>query len=346
MRRLAFLYIFCVSTMNVFPASAGDLIPPSGPIAPTQRTPINSATTPGDADSLFKISAPGSYYLTANITGVAAKHGIEIAATGVTLDLNGFELAGVPGSLDGVRNTLVGASNIAVINGTIRAWGNDGIDLLATAVNNCRIENIQSSSNTLVGIAAGVGGTVTNCATYFNSSLGFNAAGNVVFTRCAANRNSSNGFSAGSGSIVQGCLSYFNTGIGIIVGSGALVTDSTAQSNSLDGILCGDNSVIRNNTCTLNGNGATSGAGVRTIASGCRIEGNNCSTADIGIDIDAPGNIIVRNTCTGNTNNWAIVANNVVGPIIDRTAPASAAISGNSAPSSLGSTDANANFTY
>jgi hypothetical protein len=40
------------------------------------------------------------------------------------------------------------------------------------------------------------------------------------------------------------------------------------------------------------------------------------------------------------------VANNVFGPIIDRSAPASAAVLGNSAASSLGSTDANANFTY
>lgn len=41
-----------------------------------------------------------------------------------------------------------------------------------------------------------------------------------------------------------------------------------------------------------------------------------------------------------------IVANNVYGPIIDRRAPASAAVLGVSGPGSLGSTDPNANFTY
>src|SRR3989304_4869431 len=73
------------------PVSAGDLNPPPGPITPTQRTPIGANTTPGDADSLFMITQPGSYYLTGNIIGVSGKFGIEINASGVTLDLMGFD---------------------------------------------------------------------------------------------------------------------------------------------------------------------------------------------------------------------------------------------------------------
>lgn len=342
-RTLVF-FLFCTAAATV---SAGDLNPPVGPVAPTQRIPVNANATPGDADSVFKITTPGSYYLTANITGVDGKHGIEIASGGVTLDLNGFELQGVPFlGFDGIRNTLVGATNIAIFNGTIRGWGGDGIDLITTAVHNFRIEDIRASNNSAVGINAGVGGTITNCVSFSNTSNGFASGGNSVFSKCVANDNNGNGFSAGSGSTVVHCASYFNSGVGIIVSIGGQVTECTAQSNSSDGILCGDNSVIRNNTCTLNGNGAPSGAGIRTIATGCRIEGNTCADADTGIDVDAAGNIIIRNTCSGNTNNWTIVANNVVGPIIDRTAPASAAISGNSAPSSLGSTDPNANFSY
>jgi len=59
--------------------NAGDLNPPPGPVASTMKTlsevepriAVNSINTPGDADSLFKITQPGSYYLTGNITGVA-----------------------------------------------------------------------------------------------------------------------------------------------------------------------------------------------------------------------------------------------------------------------------------
>src|SRR5438093_7800183 len=84
----------------------GPLDPPAGPVTSTYktltevepRTAVNAVNTPGDFNSLFKISQPGSYYLTGNITGVASKHGIEIVASGVTLDLNGFDLLGAPGS--------------------------------------------------------------------------------------------------------------------------------------------------------------------------------------------------------------------------------------------------------
>src|SRR3954470_4200181 len=115
----AILTIAFCSTVNMHLSTVfaqGTLTPPGAP-APTMktldqvepRTPIDATHTPGDADSLFKITQPGSYYLTANVTGVPAKHGVEIAASGVTLDLNGFDLVGVPGSLDGVSVTLLNA---------------------------------------------------------------------------------------------------------------------------------------------------------------------------------------------------------------------------------------------
>lgn len=74
---------------------AGDPTPPAGPVGPTFKTldevepstPIGPVTTPGDADAVFVISQPGPYHLTADVIGQAAKHGIQITASGVTLDL-------------------------------------------------------------------------------------------------------------------------------------------------------------------------------------------------------------------------------------------------------------------
>src|SRR5262245_22765217 len=74
---------------------AGPLNPPAGPVTSTYktltevepRTPISAASTPGDAAGQFKITQPGSYYLTGNIAAIPGKHGIEIAASGVTIDL-------------------------------------------------------------------------------------------------------------------------------------------------------------------------------------------------------------------------------------------------------------------
>jgi hypothetical protein len=55
----------------------------------------------------------------------------------------------------------------------------------------------------------------------------------------------------------------------------------------------------------------------------------------------------LRNTCSGNLLiHWVVAANNVCGPILDRTVVFSAAISGDSAPDSTGSIHPNANFTY
>ncbi len=90
------------------------------------RVPISAETTPGDFDSLFKITWPGTYFLTGNITGVAGKSGIEVAADDVTIDLAGFELIGVIGSLDGIHVQPV--RGFTVSNGTVRDWGRIGVD--------------------------------------------------------------------------------------------------------------------------------------------------------------------------------------------------------------------------
>ncbi len=293
-------------------ARAGDLNPPAGPVTGTMKTlvevepriAINATNTPGDADSLFKITQRGSYYLTGNIAGVAAKHGIEIVASGVTLDLNGFDLVGVAASLDGVSVSVFPLTNIAVVNGSVRNWGDEGVDLGTFSANTCRVEGVLASGN----------------------------AGNGILT--------------GSGCTVSNCTAYLNTANGIGAGAGCTVSNCSTRANTFDGIVCSSSCVIRDNTCTSNGNGAGDGAGIHATSNANRIERNNCTDADRGIDVDVFGNIIVRNTCSGNTTNWDIVANNVYGPIIDRTAPASPAVSGNSAASSLGSTDPNANFTY
>jgi hypothetical protein len=62
------------------------------------RIPIDATRTPGDASATFRITAPGSYYLTGNITGQSGKVGILVLANDVTIDLNGFSLIGAGNS--------------------------------------------------------------------------------------------------------------------------------------------------------------------------------------------------------------------------------------------------------
>ncbi|MEZ6165564.1 MAG: hypothetical protein R3B67_14155 [Phycisphaerales bacterium] len=141
-------------------AQAGPLDPPTGPIAPTGKTltevepriAINSTNTPGDADSMFRIFAPGSYYLTANVIPILGKHGIKVSASGVTIDMNGFMMRGL-GTISGTFDAIIaesGEERIVVRNGHIENMGRNGINL--ENATKCTVEHVSVSLCTLSGI--------------------------------------------------------------------------------------------------------------------------------------------------------------------------------------------------
>ncbi len=357
------LCILCVSAVNL--VQAGPLTPPAGPISPTPgpepRIAINATNTPGDADSLFRISAAGSYYLTGNVTGVVGKHGIEIAVTGVTLDLNGFEVIGngAASAFDGVFSAVTssGVVPVTIQNGTIRNWGDDGIRGSGVIVRHCVLVN-----NSGDGISGAV--VVTDCVATGNMGNGIQANNGALVQNCLARDNGDDGISASNGSTVTDCTARNNGGYGIIAfGSGLIsrctsslntlggingqqattILDCNASDNDASGITVQGECLVRGNTC--HGNGA-SGIFVSSVT-GTRVEGNTVTNNVRGLHITGTNTLIIRNTAHGNTTwNWDIDANNIVGPIINRTAPASASINGDSAPDSTGSTHPNANFTY
>jgi parallel beta-helix repeat protein len=403
---------------------AGPLDPPVGPIAPTAkplsevepRIAINAANTPGDADSLFKITTPGSYYLTGNITGVANKHGIEIAASGVTVDLSGFAMNGVSGTLSGIVFGDSDAGEAAIRNGTVTGWALSGVDLRQGSNGGCVVESIRSVRNAVHGIAVANRSAVRGCVTNDNTTtgiiagehcsisdcvatLGFNGIsvaagstldsciaadngrdgfvvtgteGGLTFVNCGASRNvrhgfqiapangctlvactafrnGGDGFSVNSGSSIKDCNAHENKQNGFHVGSGCTIIHCSARLNDLDGILASGSCLILENSCIGNGqstDAGVTGAGIHTVGTDNRIEGNNCDSSDRGIDVDSSGSIIVRNTCSGNGTNYDIGANNRYGPIVNITASGAAAANGNSAASTLTSTEPNANFAY
>ncbi len=419
-------------------ALAGPITPPPGPVASTHKTlsevepriAINATNTPGDSDSLFKITQPGSYYLTGNVTGVSGKHGIEVGASNVTLDLSGFALIGVSGSLDGINVSAFRGRNIVVRNGSVQSWGDCGVELEYNSGQppQARIEGIRASVNGRDGISVQFSSEVVDCVVIENGEAGILAVAASVVRDCRARSNGGAGIVSGSSALVVGCSSAYNVGAGytlaqesviesssasnnavgitaqgalirgcvvssnvgngidtfdgctiidctvyrnggdgiegsssttvagctavdndlngIVVGTGSTVRDCVARLNGLNGIQAGSAALIIGNQCSSNGQDAAGGAGIHTTSSDNRIEGNNCTSQSVGVRVLSSGSIIVRNTCSGNTVQWEIAANNFYGPIINRVGVATAAVSGASASSTLGSTDPNANYSY
>jgi hypothetical protein len=278
---------------------AGPLDPPGGPVAGTMkpldqvepRIAINAVNTPGDADSLFRIAEPGSYYLTGNVDGAPGKIGIEIAASGVTLDLGGFcldgDVNGIIPSLDGVRVSVLRTS-ITVRNGAVRNWGEDGIDLVSAQSGN--VEDVMVDANSDHGIVVGPACTVERCGSSDNGGDGIRLAS--------------------GGGTARECTSSFNTGDGFrLIGAGSRVVACTAHTNSGDGIQVDVAGVIQDNVCTSNGYAGATGYGIHVTGAGSRLESNTVQYNDIGIKTLTVGSLIARNIATSNFDDYDVADN-------------------------------------
>lgn len=300
------------------------------------RIAVNAENTPGDEQCLFRITEPGSYYLPGNVRGVESKHGIAIAASGVTLDLNGFDVVGVPGSLDGIAAVVDGLRNLAVLGGSVRQWAGDGVDLASASPTNCLLQDLRVSDNLGHGLVVGCSSTVRECVARSNVGSGIMAGARCSVIACTSSGNgigalAGHGIVVGSSSTVADCTAVANgTGIGggsgilagqtsmirdcvadgngsegsgfrhgIEVSSGATVTGCSVTRNKGDGIRASAQCLVLGNKCVSNGDGGD-GAAIHITGTRNRIESNQCDASDRGIDVDSDENIIIRNTCTNN----------------------------------------------
>ena len=80
-----------------------------------------------------------------------------------------------------------------------------------------------------------------------------------------------------------------------------------------ESIKVGSNCLVLKNNCSGNGPLAADAAGILATGTRNRIEGNNVTNNDRGIDVNSANNVIVKNSAGGNTTEYDIVGGNKVG---------------------------------
>ncbi len=352
--------------------SAGPLTPPAGPITSTMKTleqmepriPLSAATTPGNSDTVYRITAPGSYYMTEVLTVQGGFHGIVITASNVTLDLNGMTIHGTPGSKDGITNLGHDNTNVHILNGTVREMGGHGIRLERTNPTTPRahrIDRVTAIGNSGNGIFI-VDGSITSCVANQNTSYGMrtNSLFTSLISECSASNNhhgigvsigsvlnstaesnTSMGINVGQTGVIEGCVASSN-GYGF-AGANYRISNSTARKNSIAGIQANIGLTALHNLVISESVNPNS-VGIMVANSGSRIEGNTIVRQGTAIRVTGSGNLIVGNRLRENTKAADIVAGNRIGTL--QAAPSMSAVNGNTGGGSMGTTDPNANILY
>jgi hypothetical protein len=195
---------------------------------------INQSTVMAAGGFPYKITQPGSYKLSGNLVVAASStDGIDIMASNVSIDLNGFTISG-PVTCTGVGSgifcvgdggigILASASlsapiNVAVRNGSVVGF-NVGID--SRQGFNYLVEEVRASGNTIglmvfdglvrrnTASANGFHGIVANDSTVTENVANFNGAFGLVVTNSVYGSNTLN-HNGSSGVFNSGAVSQNN----------------------------------------------------------------------------------------------------------------------------------------
>jgi hypothetical protein len=311
----------------------GPLMPPGLPAATMKsldqieaRTAIPKSPAVPVAGPHYTISQPGSYYLTGNVE-VASGNGINITASNVTLDLNGFALISktVSPAAGYAINLAADLRSIEIKNGritggTVRTytgpkpwnatfagpgWIRGIQDVDASPATGVLLSYLTVEQCAANGIDLDGSSILQHITATSNGDTGIFASYGSV-TNAAATSNGAYGISASNGSVANSTASSNGT-YGISASNGS-VTNATATSNGTYGIYASYGSVT-NATAYGNGNvgiyafsgSVTNSSAISNFKSGitvnagvaahCVANGNSTdpATADKQIDVSAGG---------------------------------------------------------
>lgn len=162
---------------------------------------INQAKVLANGGFPYLLSTSASYRLTGNLTvSSTSVDAIDVSASDVTIDLNGFSIAGPGGSTSGNGISAAGATDVTVENGTITGFGGNAA---IRAGNNSIIKNLHAGSNGQ-GIVAGNGSVISNNVAHDNGGIGINCNGSGCAITGNAVYNNGQGISANDASTGYG----------------------------------------------------------------------------------------------------------------------------------------------
>jgi hypothetical protein len=229
---------------------------------------INQAKIMANGGYPYVISQSGSYRLTSDLTVPNANtDGIDITAGDVTIDLNGFTIAG-PTVCTGTPVTScapVGTGNgikiakpllATVRNGTISGMGMSGIE------GSVRAENITARANGLMGFRNAWGNSapesmMTNCSSIGNGSTGYYLGGTLHHCSAFGNGGSGAATATTTSFLTVTNSSFANNGQSGVSGEGSIL-NSTVSYNKVGGMFFSGS--IVGNYVTENG-----GYGIATV---------------------------------------------------------------------------------
>jgi len=304
--------------------SAGPL-DPTAPPGSTDKTVITSLP--------WTISQPGSYVLKSNLTGVSGQRGIRVVADDVTIDLQGFELKGIPGALSGIDGSgAPGVANLTVQHGTVRDWPQigiaagtgavvDDVRVLSngfgmqvghrSSVSNCLVENSTASA---IVAGAGDGVRVDNCRVESNNisniaTYAVQLGQDAVITDTVARNNGGVEIQAGTGSTLENCIADGNNtaGNGIEVGNDSVIRGCTSRNNGGHEIVAGNQVVMED--CVAEGfTGSANGSGDGIVV-GSKSTVRSCSaTNNAGRGIVSVGYGVTLESCVAVDNSGSGIA--------------------------------------
>jgi hypothetical protein len=229
---------------------------------------INQTVVAAAGGFPYSITVAGSYRLTSNLlVSAAGTNAINVLASPVTIDLNGFAISGVDNTIPtGIRDNV---GQLTVKNGTIQNFG-IGINSVGPDV----VLDL-TTNNTSTGIFVFNALVRHYTAQSTASGVGCGGTGTCLVTDCLINATATGINLANTEGTVRNCVvNSGTTGIGLIQGGGTII----------------------GNTINLT---TSSGAGINALTAGPLGYGANTVTAPAGATCFSGGTSMGNNVCNG-----------------------------------------------